>query len=480
MSMDESPSIAASLLADGVTSLRRSVTDEPRGPLCGMGICFECRARVDGVEHQRTCQSFSQQTPTELKSHSFDIVIVGAGPAGLAAACAASESGQSVGVIDDNPDVGGQIWRRERNKPSSRSARKWMKRLKESKHEFIPGTQVIAHTGEGELRVDHQGQAGTISYRRLILATGARELFLPFPGWTLPNVMGAGGLQAMVKNGLPIKNKRVIVAGSGPLLLAVASYLRSRGANVLAVLEQAPSSRVTRFGISLLWRAPSKLWQGIRLRRGQSYRAGCWVTRADGDECLSSVTFTDGKQTWSEKCDYLACGFGLVPNLELPSMMGCLIRDGKVKVDEMQCALTPEVYCVGELTGIGGLEKSLIEGQIAGYVSTGQHEKARRLFRARKKARRFAELLDAAFALRDEVRDLPEAETIVCRCEDVTWERIRNCQEWREAKLQTRCGMGPCQGRVCGASTSFLLGWRDETSTRPPLFPVSVGGLLQE
>ena len=120
----------------------------------------------------------------------------------------------------------------------------------------------------------------------MILATGARELFLPFPGWTLPNVMGAGGLQALVKSGLPIEGKSVVVAGSGPLLLAVAALLKKKGAVVRAIAEQAPMSRLVRFGLGL-WSEPGKLFQAIGLRQeigGVRYRAGCWPVEAVGDE----------------------------------------------------------------------------------------------------------------------------------------------------------------------------------------------------
>src|SRR5262249_8435589 len=129
--------------------------------------------------------------------------------------------------------------------------------------------------------------------------------------------------------------------------------------------------------------------------------------------------------------------------------------------------------------GIGGLELSLVEGEIAGLTAAGKRETARSLFPVRQKHRKFAELLNRTFALRDELKRLATPKTIVCRCEDVPFERLRAHESWRAAKLQTRCGMGPCQGRICGAAVEFLFGWRAE-SVRPPVLPVKVESLIRK
>src|SRR5262249_8760006 len=136
------------------------------------------------------------------------------------------------------------------------------------------------------------------------------------------------------------------------------------------------------------------------------------------------------------------------------------------------------VYCAGESTGIGGLELSLVEGEIAGLAAADKRDVAQKLFPIREKHRKFADLLNRTFALHDELKQLAAPETIVCRCEDVTFERLRVHRSWRAAKLQTRCGMGPCQGRVCGGAVEFLFGWRAE-SVRPPALPVRVESLIR-
>jgi len=406
-----------------------------------------------------------------------DVLIVGAGPAGLAAAYRAARDGRRrVAVVDDNPDAGGQIWRSEGRKPRPREAQVWFERLRNVEFELITGARVFQQVEPRKLLAEtSDGGVCELMFENLVLATGARERFLPFPGWTLPNVMGAGGLQALVKGGLPVAGKRVVIAGSGPLLLAVAGYLRDHGADVLCVAEQASQGKVMRFGLGLISNA-GKLSQAYSFLKGFKYLTDCWVTAAQGDESLKSVVLRRGGKRWSVSCDYLACGFHLVPNLELAELLGCEIDNGVVSVDEFQRTSVPQVYSAGESTGIGGLELSLVEGEIAGLAIAGKHDEARRLFPVRAKQRRFADLLNRTFALRDELKTLAEAQTIVCRCEDVTFDRLRAHDSWRAAKLQTRCGMGPCQGRICGSAVEFLFDWKAE-SVRPPILPVRVQSL---
>jgi NADPH-dependent 2,4-dienoyl-CoA reductase/sulfur reductase-like enzyme len=400
-----------------------------------------------------------------------DVVVVGAGPAGLASARRAAESGAAVTIIDDNTQPGGQIWR-----GAAAEGRHWLG----AKVSWILGAQVFDAPRPGSIALEFaDGTARELEYSKLILATGARERFLPFPGWTLPNVMGAGGLQALAKSGLPIEGKKVVVAGSGPLLLAVASYLHQHGADVRLIAEQARPLDLMRFGFALA-RYPRKAREAARMRAsllGIPYRAACWPVAALGSEKLESVTLRVRGRSWTEPCDYLACGFGLVPNTEMAALLECRV-DQSVTVDEYQRTTVDDIYCAGEATGIGGLELSLVEGEIAGFAAAGREDQARRRFAERAAHRRFATALEGAFALRAELRVLPRPDTLLCRCEDVTWERVRACEGWREAKLHTRCGMGPCQGRVCGAATEFLLGWKTE-SVRPPVFPVRIGNLAR-
>ncbi|HKR13518.1 MAG TPA: FAD/NAD(P)-binding oxidoreductase [Pyrinomonadaceae bacterium] len=415
-----------------------------------------------------------------VRSHvECEVLVVGAGPTGLAAAYRAAQGGRRrVTVVDDNPDAGGQIWRGEQREPRSREAQVWFERIRSVEIQLLAGARVFQQIEPGKLLVEEARGVRELRFESLVLATGARERFLPFPGWTLPNVMGAGGLQALAKNGLPVERRRIVVAGTGPLLLAVADYLRGHGAEVLLVAEQAPQRRLARFGLGLI-NDRSKLSQALAFLKGGKYLTDCWVVAAHGDDSLKSVVLRRGGKRWSVSCDYLACGFHLVPNLELAELLGCEIEGGAVKVDEFQQTSVSHVYSAGESTGIGGLELSLAEGEIAGFAIAGRHDEARRLFPLRAKQQRFSDLLNRTFALRDELKTLAEAETIVCRCEDIVFDRLRAHDSWRAAKLQTRCGMGPCQGRICGSAVEFLFDWKVE-SVRPPILPVRVDSLSHE
>ena len=407
----------------------------------------------------------------------YDVVVVGGGPAGMAAAVSASTARLRVLLIDDNPGLGGQIWRGEEQKPTVPEAGFWRDQLQRSGVEVLRGARVFDVAEPGVLLAESWSGLHAVRYWRLILATGARERFLPFPGWALPNVMGAGGLQAMVKSGMPVEGKRVVVAGTGPLLLAVAAYLRAHGARVEAIAEQAPMQRLARFSASLL-AMPGKLVQAVSLWRqlsGVPYLTNCWPVAAHGAEQLERVSLRRGAATWDVSCDYLACGFHLIPNVELAALLGCEVRDGFVAVDSMQKTSLPDVYCAGEPTGIGGVELAVVEGRIAGYAAAGLSAEGRRLVATRRRLRRFARAMERAFALRPELREVA-SDTVLCRCEDVAVGRVRGHQSWREAKLQTRCGMGPCQGRICGGAAAFLFHWETE-SVRPPIFPATVAHL---
>lgn len=413
------------------------------------------------------------------ESHTTDVLVIGAGPAGLAASVSAAQSGASVTILDDNASPGGQIWRGEMRKAASPEATQWLAKFQQTKSKFISGVKVMARPAVRTLLAEKFDGICELHFEKLILATGARERFLPFPGWTLPNVYGAGGLQALVKSGLSIRNKRVVIAGSGPLLLAVAAYLNDCGAEIVLIAEQAPLYRLLRFAGGLL-REPQKALQALDLKSQLAripFLTGCWPIAARGKDKLTHVTLRRGWRTWEVECDYLACGFHLVPGTELAELLGCEITNGCIGVDEFQRTSVEKIYCAGESTGIGGLDVSLVEGQIAGFAATDNTQQAQNLFAARAKAQRFANLLNQTFALRDELKMLPQADTIVCRCEDVIFARLQRQSSWRNAKLHTRCGMGPCQGRICGGATHFLFGWQVE-SVRPPAFPCRLDSLM--
>ncbi len=496
--------VAAAVLnarTDGV--IRRSATGEPRGPLCGMGVCFECRVEIDGRAHQRSCMVACREGmvvttgvasdgpvrgpvggPVDgwrearpMTEHRAELVVIGAGPAGLSAAAAGfGQRGApaSTLLVDDNPTLGGQIWRGEGGRPQPAAARagRW---LGAPDVRTLLSTTIVQPLEPGSLLAEGPGGPVVIRYERLVLATGARERFLPFPGWTLPNITGVGGLQALVKGGLDIRGKRVVVAGSGPLLLVVGAFLRGRGATIVGPFDQAPAVRVQAFARSL-WRRPGKLLQAALLRGrllGAPYRCGWWPVRAEGSGTVERVTVTDGAGVESHACDYLACAFGLTPNTQLATMLGCRVEEGRVVVDADQQTSVPGVFAAGECCGVAGVDAAEAEGLIATGLGGREGGRQRSL---RQAARRFGEELERTFALRDELKTLADERSMLCRCEDVAVGRVRPFASWREAKIQTRCGMGPCQGRICGPAAEFVLGLTP-ADARPPLCPVPMSSL---
>ena len=413
------------------------------------------------------------------------VLVVGAGPAGIAAAATAATHGRQALLMDDNLAPGGQIWREattaQQEEPDD-VRRKTLLTLRVSGARIFSGWRVFDAPRNGILRAIHDSgpeiHTIDISYEQLVVATGARERFLPFPGWTLPGVFGAGGLEALARGGFSVSGKRIVVAGTGPLLLPVAAHLRQMGGRVTTVAEQASRRQLARFS-TFLSRQPGKLIEGLQYRAasgGSRYRPGCWPLAALGTDKIEGVRLTDGQRRWEEPCELLACGFHLVPNTELASLLGCAMRENAIEVDDVQQTSVSNVFAAGEPTGIAGLESALLTGTMAGLATAGKLEEAKALLPRRQKFERFAERLKTAFALRPELLSLAEPDTIVCRCEDVTFEALKGYEDWNDAKRQTRCGMGPCQGRVCGPATEALFGWRP-SSVRPPLYPVPLSAM---
>lgn len=410
-----------------------------------------------------------------------DIAVVGAGPAGLSAALAAASQGALVAIVDAQPTAGGQIWRHDVRFGAPKSALRLRAKASSVGVIHLSRCEAVAANGK-RLLLNSDSGAITLAYDVLVVATGARELLLPFPGWTLPGVTGAGGAQALTKQGLPVQGHRVVVSGSGPLLLATAGTLKRHGARVIGIFEQAAREHVHAFAASL-WRWPSKAVQALRLRSELAavpYYYESHVLRALGGARLQAVELQRGKEREVVECDQLACGFGLVPNIEVGQLLSCdLQQDGRhaaIAVDDFQRTSVDGVLAAGEACGIGGVDCAKIEGTIAGLVAAGAPAAARRYFERRNSARRFAALLSESFALRDAVKQLADKETLVCRCEDVRYSDLTDHYDARAAKLNTRCGMGACQGRVCGPAFAEIFGF-SHPKFRPPVFPLPLNAL---
>lgn len=412
-----------------------------------------------------------------------DLLIIGAGPAGLSAALAAAQNGAAVLLADLSPGPGGQIWRGTKASDGGESGALLREVQSQPNITALYSAQVaLSERGpQGGRAVQFSTPQGPrrVLAHKIILASGATERFLPFPGWTLPGVVGAGGLQAMVKSGLDVRGARVLVAGSGPLLLAVAAGLRAAGAEVVGVAEQASPAQLLGFGLAA--QRGGKVGEAAKLLwalRGVPYWPSTYPVKASGGQRLTRVEL-GGLTRRTLACDWLAAGFGLVPETRLAALFGCALKGGAVKVGAWQQTSQPGIYAAGELTGIGGVDKARLEGSMAGYAATGQVGRLRDLPTQLEQARRFQASLERRFALRPSLRALPAADTLICRCEDVPHAALQACPSWTEAKLQTRCGMGTCQGRVCGPAAETLYGWTF-TGVRPPLLPLPLADLLGE
>jgi NADPH-dependent 2,4-dienoyl-CoA reductase/sulfur reductase-like enzyme len=459
-------------------------------------------------------------SPAEL---SYDVAVLGAGPAGLAATVAARASGALVALVDAGPRVGGQFWR-HRDGDDGAGHHRWsaLRRLRAAVTgpDLLAGHAVwhVERTGAGfalhaTTTVDGR-EAGReipreIHCRALVVATGAYDRQLPFPGWTLPGVYTAGGAQALLKGHGVAVGRRVVVAGTGPFLLPVAAGL---GAACAGVFEAGSPAGFAREPAAVL-RNPGKLAEGAGhaatlLRHRVPYHLRTAVVAAHGDDSgVHAVTVARLDAGWHAvpgaerriECDAVAVGYGFTPLLEIPVQLGCATRmaaDGSLVAvaDDRQQASEPGVYLAGEVCGVGGAALALVEGELAGRHAAGR-ESDRRLLRRRDRLRSFAWALHRAHPVPPGWTGWLTDATTVCRCEEVTAGAIRaavtdlGATDPRTVKLLARPGMGLCQGRVCGYATAGLVAHhrgRPVTAqdlagiaARPIAQPVTLGTLAE-
>jgi len=415
------------------------------------------------------------------------VVVVGAGPAGLAAARASAAAGLATVLLDAAPQAGGQVWRARQGVAAGPAARALAGATRAGAR-VLAGTRVVMALPERELLIDGPQGARRLRWERLILATGARERLLPLPGWTLPGVFGAGGLQALVKGGWPIRGRRVLVAGSGPLLLAAAATLRREGARLLAVADEAGPAALARFAGTLL-RHPRKAVQAVRLGTsllGVPLMHGWRVIEIQGDGRVERVVLAgEGGRLRTIACDALAAGWGLVPQTELGQALGCGLVErfgaDALAVDAGQRTSVAGVLAAGECTGVAGARAAWLQGEIAGRraaVELGaMSDEARPPAHRLRREHDFAAAVAATFPPPRDWADRLRDDTLVCRCEDVPWSALRGQTDLRAAKLATRCGMGHCQGRLCHDTLAAVMHWQ-RLPARPPLGPAPLATLL--
>lgn len=473
----------------------------------------------------------------------YDVAVVGAGPAGLAAAVAAAESNLSVALVDSATQPGGQFWRHPDERfgaPDEGRGQHLWRRFTDLRARLHERTAAAAAPGRIVLQFSRQvwflepieggyalyltaptgGPAETkrVDARTLILCPGGYDRQLPVPGWELPGVMAAGGVQALLKANRSLAGKKAIVAGTGPFLLPVATGLAEAGAQVVAVCEASRLVRGwSRHPIAAA-SVPSKAIEGAEyayamVRHRIRYRTRTVVAAIEGTDCVTGVTTArldrDGairpETRQRHEADLVAFGWGFTPSLELVTATGAQTRidvDGSLVavVDDAQRATTPGVYIAGEATGVGGAVLALAEGELAGLTAAGDlgaATPARRratLTGAIARGRRFASAMHQAHPVPARWADWLQPDTTVCRCEEVGYAELSRARDElgaddaRTAKLVARPGMGWCQGRVCGFATACLTarsGVPDAadlaaTAKRTIAAPITLGELADE
>ena len=469
-------------------------------------------------------------SPEDADRAIVDVVVVGAGPAGVAAAVTAAESGASVTLLDSGARAGGQFYRRPASPEITGAATHPWPAFDDLESRLVAlertgaitrqhDTVVWSASGEGPFVIRTRGgertrdELGQVVARTVVVATGAYDRALPFPGWHLPGVMSGGAAQTLVKSSGVLPGRRIVVAGTGPFLLAVSGTLLEAGAEIAAVVEaNAPDSLLLKAPALLgAWGRSGDLARYVALlaRNRVPYLRRHRVVEALGGDSVNAVRVATVDAEWRRtpgetrllECDALAVGFGFGVQHELLGQLGCELRldaGGAYAafVDAGQRTTVRGVLACGETTGIGGADLAMAEGLVAGAsaaqaVGLPPALAGRALASARGRVRRLRTAQDAmhgVFAVEDGWQDDLRDDTVVCRCEEVTAGVVRDAidtlgaSDARTVKSLTRAGMGWCQGRVCGYAVDRMCASAGGPASpapakRPLVAPVSLGAL---
>ena len=449
---------------------------------------------------------------------SVDVLVIGAGPAGLAAATTCAQHGLSVTLVDEQPSPGGQIYRGIEDCPLARHdvlgqdyqcGAALVEGFRRSGAHYLPHTTVwaVARAEDGfEIALTSARHASTLHARAIVIATGALERPFPIPGWTLPGVMMAGAAQALLKTSAMVAQDGVVLAGNGPLLWLVAwQYLRA-GAAPLALLDTTPRGRLAQaLRHAPAFAASSYFGKGLSLVRDVRRRVKVveYVDALEilGDDAARAIRYRSAGQSATIEVAHVFLHQGVVPDINLASALGCAIEWDDANaffrpgVDAWGGTSMAGVYVAGDGAGIAGAQAAEIRGHVTALAIANAHGRlrgsdrdrlARALARAHAQSVRGRRFLDALYRPADALR-IPRGETIVCRCEEVRAAAVvraarEGCTGPNQAKSYTRCGMGPCQGRYCGSTVAEIVA--RETSRSPadvgalharfPLKPVSL------
>ena len=452
-----------------------------------------------------------------------ELIIIGGGPAGLAAAATAAQAGIECVLVDEQATPGGQVYRAVQTIPEQRArllgpdyqcGRELVLQFNASGAKFLPGTALWNLSGNREIGILREGQASLLRAERVIIASGAMERPVPFPGWTLPGVMPAGAGQILLKSSGLVPKNGLVLAGSGPLLLLLAwQYLRA-GVNIAAILDMAPPGN--------FWRAlphlPEALLahhyitKGLRYqsqlkRAGVPFFKGVSGLRAIGSDSVEAVEFDCRDTRRRIETSLLLSHFGVIPDSHLSRCAGCDHRWDSAQlcwrpvIDEWGNSSLDGIAIAGDGAGIGGAVAARHAGRLAGLesahalgrISTIQRDDAAREDRRwLNRDLRVRPFLEAMFRPPPELLTKPDDATLICRCEEISAGEVREAihagnHDTNQVKFLTRCGMGPCQGRQCADAVSHIVAAATGKPVseigryreRPPVSPLTLGQLAE-
>lgn len=514
--------VASALTHDGDRTCRTTHLGDPRGVFCGMGVCNECAMVVDGQPSTLTCMTpvrdgmtVEVQPParpleavaqpelpeTEL---SPDVLVLGGGPAGLAAAAAAAEAGADVVLVDERGKLGGQYFKQpaeqltvdeQRLDAQYREGRALVRRVERSGVTVLKGAAVWAAFAPDYLLAAGQDQRWVLRPRRLVLATGAYERGVPMPGWTLPGVMTTGAAQTLLRSTQVAPGSRVLISGNGPLNMQVAAELTRAGVTVVMLTELADVRRpaAAAAGLRMALSAPGLVRDGARYlatlaRARVPVLQGAAVVRVEGDGRVQCATVAridaDGRPVPGTErqveVDAVCVGFGFLPSNEVARSLGCRhtfddsrgcltvvhLPDGRTSVEG--------VRVIGDSAAVAGARVAQAVGVLAGAAAAKEsgrvlppalQDEVAAAERLRRRHERFQSALRQVYRAPVLVDQLAEPETVACRCESLSLAQVTEAVDASMGsagalKRVTRAGMGKCQGRYCGPLLTTLVARR--------------------
>jgi glycine/D-amino acid oxidase-like deaminating enzyme len=516
--------VAAALAAADVVAVRQTRSGAPRGPYCGMGVCFDCLVTVDGRPNQRACLTkvaagmevrsapvagTRPPPPGAAEEIDCDVLVVGAGPAGLSAARALARAGAKVIVADERLLPGGQYFKPLAPSVDAdaaaldrqfRDGESLRRSAEEAGVRILGETTVWAAFSPTEVAAIVAGRSTLFRPKRLVLATGAYEQAMPVIGWTLPGVMTVGGLQTLARSYRVAPGQRIVIAGNGPLCLQTAAELIDGGANVVAVLESAPRPGLFDMAhvVRAAWSDPVLTMKGLALTR-RLKGVLHWrrrVTRIVGEDRVRRVEAGG----FAIDADIVALGYGFASSSELARSLGCSHRFVARGMGSMETVTDgegrtsiAEVFAIGDGARFGGAHMAQAQGVLAaGAIARDLGLPAADMRAAQRTIRRAGRFQDALWRLFNGAPLVPRGidnAAIVCRCEDLNAGELRGViraghDTPAAVKRATRAGMGRCQGRYCAAVIARLCpNDVDEFglfAPRPPAKPVPIHALTVE